>query len=247
MDIGDILSSQGKADSAIYHYERVSQINPKDARAIFLKGNILEKQGNWYQAKDMYRQAAKLEHNNPLGQFYLGRALLQSNELEDAEKSFQMAVILKPNLLEARKCLAWVYERLGKPEEALKEYNLLIKLKKDNTFIEEGGTNLSGGQLQRISIARAILGNPSILLLDEATSALDAESEKSVQMGLNQAMKNRTVLIIAHRLSTTQEADNILFLEDGRIIESGTHDQLMVKGGKYRDLCEKQFIRDIKD
>ncbi len=115
---------------------------------------------------------------------------------------------------------------------------------KYNTFVEERGTNLSGGQLQRISIARAILGNPSILLLDEATSALDAEAELAVQKGLNQAMKGRTVLIIAHRLSTVQEADKIIFLEKGRIEEIGTHDELMIRKGKYRELCEKQFIRD---
>ena len=137
MDMGDILSSQGKVDSAIYHYEKVIQINPQSARAALLKGVILENQGKWDQAKDLYQQAAKLEHNNPLGQFYLGRALLQGNDLENAEKSFQMAVILKPNLLQARKYLAWVYERLGKPEEALKEYNLFIKLKQDNAFIKE--------------------------------------------------------------------------------------------------------------
>ncbi len=116
---------------------------------------------------------------------------------------------------------------------------------KYNTYIEERGTNLSGGQLQRISIARAILGNPSILLLDEATSALDADAEIAVQKGLNQAMKGRTVLIIAHRLSTVQEVDKIIFLSKGRIEEIGSHDELMSKGGKYRELCEKQFIRDI--
>ena len=137
MNMGDILSSQGKLDSAIYHYEKVIQINPKSARAPFLKGVVLEIQGKWDQAKDLYQQAAKLEHNNPLGQFYLGRALLQGDDLENAEKSFQMAVILKPNLLQARKYLAWVYERLGKPEEALKEYKLLVKLKQDNVFIKQ--------------------------------------------------------------------------------------------------------------
>ena len=137
MDMADILASQGKADSAIYHYERVSQINPKSSRAIFLKGTVLEEQGKWDQAKNMYLQSVKMEHGNPLGQFYLGRALLQNNKLVEAEKRFQMAVILKPNLLEARKHLAWVYERLEKTEEALKEYNFLIKLKKNDPFIKE--------------------------------------------------------------------------------------------------------------
>jgi tetratricopeptide (TPR) repeat protein len=137
MDLADILASQGKTDASIYHYERVHQIDPKSSRAIFLKGTVLEEQGRWGQAKDMYWQAAKMEHNNPLGQFYLGRALLHNNELKEAEKRFQMSVILKPNLLQARKYLAWVYERLGKHEEALKEYNLLLKLKLKNSFIDE--------------------------------------------------------------------------------------------------------------
>jgi ATP-binding cassette subfamily B protein len=108
--------------------------------------------------------------------------------------------------------------------------------------IEERGSNFSGGQLQRLAIARAVLGNPAILLLDEATSALDAESEEAVQQGLRQAMAGRTVLVIAHRLSTVQEADHILVLEGGRIVERGNHRQLMARGGRYRDLCERQFI-----
>ncbi|MBL4665193.1 MAG: tetratricopeptide repeat protein [Nitrospinaceae bacterium] len=137
MDMADILASQGKADASIYHYERVYQIDPKSPRAIFLKGTVLEGQGRWGQAKDMYWQAAKMEHNNPLGQYYLGRALLHDDELEEAEKRFQMSVILKPNLLQARKYLAWIYERLGKHEEALREYNLLLKLKLKNSFIDE--------------------------------------------------------------------------------------------------------------
>jgi tetratricopeptide (TPR) repeat protein len=137
MVLADILASQGKADASIYHYEKVQQVDPKSSRAIFLKGNVLEEEGKWKQAKDMYSQAAKMEHNNPLGQFYLGRALLHDNELVEAEKRFQMSVILKPNLLQARKYLAWVYERLGKHEDALKEYNLLLKLKLKNSFIDE--------------------------------------------------------------------------------------------------------------
>ncbi len=108
--------------------------------------------------------------------------------------------------------------------------------------IEERGSNFSGGQLQRLAIARAVLGNPAVLLLDEATSALDAEAEEAVQQGLQQAMAGRTVLVIAHRLSTVQEADQILVLDGGRIVERGSHNQLMTRGGRYRELCERQLI-----
>ncbi len=113
------------------------------------------------------------------------------------------------------------------------------------TYIEERGTNLSGGQLQRISIARALLGNPLILLLDEATSALDAEAEESVQKGLKQAMNNRTVLVIAHRLSTVQKANKIAVIEKGKVCEVGSHNDLIMKQGRYKDLCDKQFIEKI--
>ena len=114
---------------------------------------------------------------------------------------------------------------------------------KYETKISERGSNFSGGQIQRIAIARAILGNPSILLLDEATSALDAESEAEVQKGLNQAMNNRTVIIIAHRLSTTQGADKIVVFDKGRIIDSGKHIDLFNKNRIYKELCEKQLIK----
>ena len=113
------------------------------------------------------------------------------------------------------------------------------------TFIEERGSNLSGGQLQRISIARALLGDPTILLLDEATSALDAEAEESVQKGLKQAMHNRTVLIIAHRLSTIQKADKIAVIEKGKVCEIGNHNELINRQGRYKELCDKQFIDSV--
>jgi ATP-binding cassette subfamily B protein len=109
--------------------------------------------------------------------------------------------------------------------------------------VEERGSNLSGGQLQRLAIARAVLGDPAVLLLDEATSALDAESEEAVQRGLDQAMAGRTVLVIAHRLSTVQEADSIVVLEHGQIVDQGNHDLLISRPGRYRDLCERQLIR----
>ncbi len=111
------------------------------------------------------------------------------------------------------------------------------------TQLEERGTNLSGGQLQRIAIARAVLGNPTVLLLDEATSALDAEAEEAVQLGLRQAMRDRTVIVIAHRLATVQEVDQIAVLENGQICDQGRHDELMRRKGRYRELCERQLIR----
>ncbi len=116
---------------------------------------------------------------------------------------------------------------------------------KYETKITERGSNFSGGQIQRIAIARAILGNPSILLLDEATSALDAESESEVQEGLNRAMKNRTVIIIAHRLATTQKADKIVVFNNGEIVEVGKHIDLLNKKGIYKELCEKQLINKV--
>jgi ATP-binding cassette, subfamily B, bacterial len=109
------------------------------------------------------------------------------------------------------------------------------------TFLGERGVRLSGGQRQRISIARAMLKNPPLLLLDEATSALDAESERMVQAALETAMKDRTTLVIAHRLSTVQRADRIVVMDAGQIVETGTHAELAAAGGLYARLAALQF------
>ncbi|MEM9868547.1 MAG: ATP-binding cassette domain-containing protein, partial [Bacteroidota bacterium] len=109
-----------------------------------------------------------------------------------------------------------------------------------DTNIGDGGNKLSGGQKQRLSIARAVLKNPPIMVLDEATSALDTESERLVQDALEKMMQNRTSLVIAHRLSTIQNADAIVVMNKGRIVEQGTHDQLMKSQKSYKKLVEMQ-------
>jgi subfamily B ATP-binding cassette protein MsbA len=142
--------------------------------------------------------------------------------------------------------------RLGNPRATTEEISRAAKIAHVDEFAEkfadgyetivgERGVKLSGGQKQRVAIARAIVADPEILILDEATSSLDSESEALIQDGLNQLMKGRTTFVIAHRLSTIRKANQILVLEDGRIIERGTHEQLMVLGGRYRALYEKQY------
>ncbi|KAH8400093.1 hypothetical protein KR215_007018, partial [Drosophila sulfurigaster] len=148
--------------------------------------------------------------------------------------------------------------RYGKPTASPDDVYAASKLAQSHDFVTalpdgydtnvgERGTQLSGGQRQRIAIARALVKNPRVLILDEATSALDATSEAEVQKALDTAVQNRTTLVIAHRLSTIRNADLIVVLDQGRVVETGKHDELMAKRGLYFELVRQQERREIQD
>jgi subfamily B ATP-binding cassette protein MsbA len=136
-------------------------------------------------------------------------------------------------------------ERIEAAARAANAHDFIRELPRGyDTVIGELGVKLSGGQRQRLAIARALLKNVPILILDEATSALDNESERLVQEAIERLMAGRTTLVIAHRLSTIRNADRIAVLDGGRIIEEGTHAELLDRDGEYRRLYDMQF-RDV--
>ena len=133
-------------------------------------------------------------------------------------------------------------EEIEAAAKAANAHDFIMELPEGyNTNLGDRGVNISGGQRQRIAIARAILKDPRILILDEATSALDTESERVVQEALNRLMVGRTSIIIAHRLSTIKNADRILVLDKGKLVEDGTHEELMKKNGLYAHLYQIQY------
>ncbi|HEX7004026.1 MAG TPA: ABC transporter ATP-binding protein [Trueperaceae bacterium] len=171
-------------------------------------------------------------------------------ELRLGEYRSQLGVVLQENFLFDGTIADNI--RFARPNASREEVEAAATIANADGFIRsfpdgydsvvgERGIKLSGGQRQRIAIARAILADPRILILDEATSSLDSESEALIQEGLRRLMQGRTTFVIAHRLSTIRDADQILVLEDGEIVERGEHAQLLAKGGRYRELYDKQY------
>jgi len=187
--------------------------------------------------------------NRPLS----GRVLVDGHDLTTVKlRDFRghLGVVLQDNFLFDGTIAANI--AYAKPHAAREEIKAVSRIahcdefiesfeKRYDTIVGERGVRLSGGQRQRVSIARAILADPRILILDEATSSLDSESEAMIQDGLKSLRKGRTTFVIAHRLSTIQSADQILVLEHGEIVERGTHEELLEKGGRYRQLYDKQY------
>ena len=182
-----------------------------------------------------------------------GRILVDGRDLSTVrlrDYRSQLGVVLQDNFLFDGTIAENI--RYGRPDATLDEIREVSRIahadefvegfeKKYDTIVGERGVKLSGGQRQRVAIARAILANPRILVLDEATSSLDSESEALIQDGLRSLRRGRTTFVIAHRLSTIRSADQILVLEQGVIVERGTHSELLALGGRYRTLYDKQY------
>jgi subfamily B ATP-binding cassette protein MsbA len=182
-----------------------------------------------------------------------GRVLIDGRDLSHIRlRDFRsrLGIVLQDNFLFDGTIIENI--RYGKPDATFEQMQDAARIahvdefvepleKKYDTVIGERGIKLSGGQRQRIAIARAILADPAILILDEATSSLDSESEAKIQDGLRALRRGRTTFVIAHRLSTIRGADQILVIEEGEIVERGTHHELLARDGRYKQLYDKQF------
>ncbi len=181
-----------------------------------------------------------------------GRVLIDGMDLAMADPAWlrrQIGVVLQENVLFNRSVRenialadpAMPMERVIAAARLAGAHDFILELTEGyDTIVGERGSTLSGGQRQRVAIARALIADPRILIFDEATSALDSESERIIQRNMKEIARSRTVLVIAHRLSTVRETDRIITIDRGRLAEDGTHDALITTGGRYASLHRLQ-------
>lgn len=188
-----------------------------------------------------------------------GSITIDGQELQDTRKSSLRAAMgyvtqeaflfngtVRENLCLAKRDAG--EEELWKALEAARAAHFVKGLPEGlDTNVGERGVKLSGGEKQRLSIARALLKDPPILLLDEATASVDSETERLIQEALDALMANRSAFVIAHRLSTIRNADRIYVLDGGRVVEQGTHDELLARGGLYAELSKQAFLAEQQE
>lgn len=219
-----------------------------DINLIIKQGETIALVGSSGAGKSTLFELLQRFYDPQVGEIQLHNIPLPQLELPFARR--QMALVPQQPILFSADVMHNI--RYGKPDASDKDvmeaakaayaHDFIMQLPNQyHSFLGENGVRLSGGQKQRIVIARAILHDPDILLLDEATSALDSESERWVQKALNKLLKNRTTLIIAHRLATVVHADRIIVMENGRMIAEGSHQQLLISSPKYQTLAALQF------
>ena len=240
-----------KFEDVSFHYENTDQTSLNEINIKILKGEVLALVGSSGAGKSTFADLIPRFYDVSNGKITIDGVNIQNMSLENLRSL--MGIVSQDTILFNDTVANNI--NYGLPDAGIKEIQSAAKIAnalefiedlKDgfNTIIGEKGTRLSGGERQRISIARAILKNPDILILDEATSSLDTESERKVQDALDNLVKDRTVIVIAHRLSTITQADRIIVLDEGHIVESGNHNSLIAENGIYKKLYDSQFQKN---
>jgi len=243
------FSSNIKFDNVSFHYDDSDELVLKDISFEVKKGEVIALVGSSGGGKTTLVDLIPRFYDPSAGGIYIDDKNIKDIKLSDLRDL--MGIVTQETVLfneSVKSNIAYGMEQINEEEllkasKAVNAHSFIEELPNGyNTIIGERGTKLSGGQRQRISIARALLKNPPIMILDEATSALDNESEALVQEAIEHLMKERTTFVIAHRLSTIRNADKIIVIDDGKIVQAGKHDLLLQdENGIYKKLYELQF------